>query len=54
MSKWVYRIESKTPGFVIPKYLAVDYVKYDKETVFLKDTALARVEIDIDEFDNTH
>lgn len=34
-------------GFVFTKYLAVDYVEYDLETTFLKETALKRVELDI-------
>jgi hypothetical protein len=37
-------------GFVFTKYLAVDYVEYDMETVFLKETALERVELDFKEF----
>lgn len=37
-------------GFVFTKYLAKDYIEYPtKETVFLKETALAREEIDINE-----
>ena len=36
-------------GFVFTKYLAVDYVEYEKETVFLKETALDRVEITLEE-----
>ena len=36
-------------GFVFCKYLARDYVEYENETTFLKETCLARVEItDID------
>ena len=34
-------------GFVFTKYLAQDYVEYEMETTFLKETALERVEIDI-------
>lgn len=34
-------------GFVFTKYLAVDYVEYDLETTFLKETALKREVIDI-------
>ena len=34
-------------GFVFTKYLATEYTEYDKETVFIKETALERVEIDI-------
>lgn len=36
-------------GFVFTKYLAVDYVEYDMETTFLKETALARVELNIED-----
>lgn len=36
-------------GFVFTKYNAVDYVEYENETTFLKETALERVEIGIDE-----
>lgn len=36
-------------GFVFTKYLAVDYVEYEKETVFLKKTALDRVELTLGE-----
>lgn len=52
MTNWFSQQDTKellANGFVITKYLVVDYVEYDKETVFLKETALARVEIDIDE-----
>ena len=34
-------------GFVFTRYLALDYVEYDLETTFLKDTALCREEMDI-------
>lgn len=34
-------------GFVFTRYLATDYVEYDLETTFLKETALAREELDI-------
>jgi hypothetical protein len=37
-------------GFVFTKYLAVDYVEYEMETVFLKETALERVELDFNDF----
>jgi len=40
----------KEKGFVFAKYLATEYHEYDMETVFIKDTCLDRVEIDIDEF----
>jgi hypothetical protein len=36
-------------GFVFTKYLAVDYVEYDLETTFLKETALERVELRIED-----
>lgn len=36
-------------GFVFTKYLAVDYREYPNETCFLKETALARVEIPFEE-----
>lgn len=37
-------------GFVFTKYLAKDYIEYPtKETVFLKETVLAREEISIEE-----
>ena len=36
-------------GFVFTKDLAVDYVEYDMETTFLKETALARVELNIED-----
>ena len=36
-------------GFVFTKYLAQDFIPYDKETVFLKETALERVEIPLEE-----
>ena len=34
-------------GFVFTKYLAVDYVEYENETTFLKETALERIVLDI-------
>ena len=34
-------------GFVFTRYLAQDYIEYELETVFLKETALKREEIDI-------
>lgn len=37
-------------GFVFTKYLAKDYIEYPtKETVFLKETALSREEININD-----
>ena len=34
-------------GFVFTRYLATEYIEYDKETTFIKETCLAREEIDI-------
>lgn len=34
-------------GFRLSKYIAVDYVEYEKETVFLKETCLARETLDM-------
>ena len=34
-------------GFVFTRYLATDYVEYNLETTFLKETSLAREELDI-------
>lgn len=34
-------------GFVFTRYLATEYTEYENETVFIKDTCLAREEIDI-------
>lgn len=42
-------VELINQGFVFAKYLAVDYVEYENETPFLKETALDRVEIDVKE-----
>ena len=39
----------KEKGFVFTRYLATDYVEYELETTFLKETCLAREEIDINE-----
>lgn len=36
-------------GFVFTKYLARDWRHYDKESVFLKETAIKRIELDISE-----
>lgn len=35
-------------GFVFTKYLVVDYVEYELETVFLKETSLDRRELELD------
>ena len=50
---WYSKEEAKTlkeKGFKFYKYLATEYHEYPMETVFIKDTCLDRVEIDIDEF----
>lgn len=39
-------------GFVFTRYLATEYVEYDLETTFIKETCLAREEIDIKELFN--
>ena len=39
-------------GFVFTRYLATEYHEYDMQTVFIKDTALKREEIDIFELFN--
>lgn len=36
-------------GFVFTKYLATEYVEYENETTFIKETSLAREVIDIKE-----
>lgn len=36
-------------GFVFTRYLATEYTEYEKETVFIKETCLAREVIDIKE-----
>ena len=36
-------------GFVFTKYLACDWRHYDKETVFLKGTAIERIVIDVND-----
>ena len=40
-------------GFVFTRYLANDYVEYALETTFLKETALKREVIDIEELFKT-
>ena len=50
---WYSKEDAKTlkeKGFKFYKYLATEYHEYPMETVFIKDTCLDRVEIDIDEF----
>lgn len=39
-------------GFVFTRYLATEYVEYEVETCFIKETSLAREEIDIKELFN--
>ena len=39
-------------GFVFTKYLATEYVEYEFETTFIKDSCLAREEIDIEKLFN--
>ena len=34
-------------GFVFTRYLATEYVEYENETTFIKETCLAREELDI-------
>lgn len=36
-------------GFVFTRYLAVDYVEYENETVFLKETSLKREVLNVEE-----
>lgn len=36
-------------GFVFTKYLAVDYKHYKNETIFLKETAIRRITISVEE-----
>lgn len=36
-------------GFVFTRYLATEYVEYESETTFIKETSLAREEISIEE-----
>ena len=36
-------------GFVFTRYLATEYVEYELETVFIKESCLKREEIDIEE-----
>lgn len=40
----------KEKGFKFYKYLATEYHEYPMETVFIKDTCLDRIELNIDEF----
>ncbi len=34
-------------GFALTRYLVVDFIEYEKETLFLKETAFRRVELTI-------
>ena len=36
-------------GFVFTRYLATEYVEYELETTFIKETCLSREEISIEE-----
>lgn len=36
-------------GFVFTKYLATEYIEYENETVFIKDSCLMREEININD-----
>ena len=36
-------------GFVFTRYLATEYVEYDLETTFIKETCIAREELDIND-----
>ena len=50
---WYSKEDAKTlkdKGFKFYKYLATEYHEYEMETVFIKDTCLDRIEIDIEEF----
>ncbi len=40
-------LELLKSGFVFTRYLAVDYIEYELETTFLKDTALKREVLNI-------
>ena len=51
LARW-YTLESaldliQNHGFVFTRYLATEYKEYELETVFIKDTCLAREELDI-------
>lgn len=37
-------------GFAFTKYLATEYVEYELETTFIKETALERIELPVEEF----
>ena len=51
LSHW-YSLENAidliNKGFVFTRYLATEYVEYPMETTFIKETCLAREEIDIE------
>lgn len=52
LTHWYSVEDAKTllkRGFRFSKYLATDYVEYDMETVFLKETCLDRVTLSIEE-----
>jgi hypothetical protein len=42
-------LELLKSGFVFTRYLAVDYVEYELETTFLKDTAVKREVLNIED-----
>ena len=53
LTRWLSKEDARKlseKGFVFAKYLATEYVEYEFETVFIKETALERIEIGIDEF----
>ena len=43
-------IDLLNKGFAITKYLATEYVEYELETTFIKETSLAREVLDIEDF----
>lgn len=50
LTHWFSKEDAKKlieKGFVFTKYLATEYVEYEFETVFIKDTSLERVEISL-------
>lgn len=52
LSHWYSLQDAKdliAEGFVFTRYLAVDYVEYDMETTFLKETALNREVLNIED-----
>lgn len=52
LSHWYSLQDAKdliAEGFVFTRYLAVDYVEYNMETTFLKETALSREVLNIED-----